>query len=405
MDLNRSLPKNPEGTLERSQILKDLMAIVDLDRGYLSEVQGKGNSKVQLLTCLVRNASDPLPQMVHPLVTRLGRQHPDFKIKVYTQSQLETALAWGSLYFVEHGCLGRGLYASPEPETLDLGSLALQPLIERAIKTRETEMRKVGIFANTAKDLIGSGDLAMATFNMHQAFELAFRFIQRMGMGHCKVTHSLISHINHTKEYFPTLEPFRELSGAEANALLMRLEHSYSGARYGDDFEIELEQAQKIQVELDRFLGEIESIFTEQLDRCLELARKLRPIPTDTKVPTEENALDSDKDGTKDSDSGFENLKYLKAKHFKSFKPGPFPNKCAPTMAAVTEEYLEALQRISRILNLCRLALGSNREEDGIGPKREESIKETLGLVLEMISHYEIELLDTINSWSPGQDP
>ena len=410
MNLAFQLPKNFERTKELSHILEDFQQVVRLEGVFLSAAQLEGNDSYHILTFIVPPAHDPLPQEIYPLVTRLGKEHPYFKIKAYTESQVEMALARGSLYFIEHCCLGKVLFAAGDSDNkLEFKSMALESLLERAVGTKKAEMRKIEIFATTAKDLIRTGDLAMATYNMHQAFELSFRFIQKMGTGHTKVTHSLITHINYTKHYFPTLVPFAEKPNAETNELLMLLEHSYSGARYGDDFDITQEQVQKIHQGLELFLGEIESVFTRHLLTCRERARQQELAPIEnlsaaedvTKGDNEEVWRGHETDGEMDHGPVFETLKRLKSKHFKTFKPHRYL-KNAQSISVKMGGYVENSIMITHILKVCMLALDSANKDYIVGPYGDDSIREVLGLVLEMIPFNEMEFLDEINGWVPG---
>ena len=151
---------------------------------------------------------------------------------------------------------------------MDYPTMAYETLVKRANRFHKSEMAKVNAFANTADILIKEGDFAIATFNMHQAFELSFRFIEQMCIGRSMVTHSIISHINYCKHFFPTLQPFKESSSMENNELLLLLEHAYSVARYGNEFEITKVQTKTIQSQMKDFIQEVESIFHRHLDQC-----------------------------------------------------------------------------------------------------------------------------------------
>src|SRR5690606_11369033 len=161
--------------------------------------------------------------------------------------------------------------------------------MKRASRYYNSEMAKVNAFANTADILIKEGDYAIATFNMHQAFELSFRFIEQMCIGRSMVTHSIISHMNYCKHYFPSLQPFIESSELKNNELLLLLEHAYSVARYGNEFEITKVQTKTIQSQMKEFIQEVESIFNRHLDQCKDHIEGIekdfeKAFPKETKI-------------------------------------------------------------------------------------------------------------------------
>lgn len=253
-----------------SKLLGNLGGRIVLDSAFLSELQTEGGSAYHSITLIVGADIDPIPNEILDLVALLNKEHPGFRLRVYTENQLETGLSRGSLYFLEHCRLGTLLYASPDyGNSLDLGGRSLDSLLKRAVAYKKTECRKVGIFAKTADDLIKDGEYAMATFNLHQAFELSFRFVGQMCIGLGRVSHSIIGHIKYSKPFFPTLLPFSGNPDLEAQELLILLEHSYSGARYAEDYEVSRDQVLAIQAALERFLGEVDSIFQRQYDRCM----------------------------------------------------------------------------------------------------------------------------------------
>src|SRR5690606_9230885 len=114
MDLAFKLPKKFERTEELSHILDEFQPVLRLEGVFLSAVQLEGNDSYYILTFIVPAQLDPLPQGIYPLITRLGKEHPYFKIKAYSESQAEMALDRGSLYIIEHCCFGKELFATPE---------------------------------------------------------------------------------------------------------------------------------------------------------------------------------------------------------------------------------------------------------------------------------------------------
>src|SRR5690606_4913012 len=117
-------------------------------------------------------------------------------------------------------------------------------------------------------ELIAEKQFGIAAFNLHQAFELTFRFIEQMCIGKSKITHSIISHIKYCEPFFPKLKPFLEVSKMDNNELLLLLEHAYSVARYGDEYQISEAQVRNIRAVFNDFIKEVETLYNKHLNHC-----------------------------------------------------------------------------------------------------------------------------------------
>ncbi|SFB81271.1 HEPN domain-containing protein [Flagellimonas taeanensis] len=256
-----NIPKNFEKKEELSNLIDKILNVITIDAIFLSREQREGETTYHILTFFVDVNNNPIPDEILGFGSKRSKDHPDFRIKIYTEEQSEIGILRGSLYFLEHCCLGEMVYAHPEgTNLLDYPELALGNILKRAERYFDFEMKKIRAFANTACILIKEGNHIIATFNLHQAFELSFRFMEQMFIGQSKVTHSIISHINYCKDYFPNLCPFPKTSEMDNNELLLLLEHAYSAARYGNEYGIGKEQTLLIQSEFQSFVEQVEII-------------------------------------------------------------------------------------------------------------------------------------------------
>ncbi|TMU57452.1 HEPN domain-containing protein [Flagellimonas algicola] len=385
-----NIPENFEKAGELSNLVDSILNTITIDAAFLSAQQKEGNAKYHILTLFVDVNNDPIPTEIRSLISKIGKEHPDFRVRIYTKNQSEIGLERGALYFLEHCCLGETIFAHPEGENImDYSEMAHKTLINRATRYYTSEMKKVGAFAHTADILIKEGDLSIATFNMHQAFELAFRFIEQMCIGRSKVTHSIISHINYCRPFFPTLCPFSETSEMENNELLILLEHAYSVARYGNEFEIGKEQVKKIQSELKEFIQEVESIFKRHLAHCRERIEGKHPVSPEETTPEQDNEKNRG-EGTL-----FEKLKGLEEEHFCTLRPYG-PEKGLYGIELLTEGYLETSFMISNLIKVCITALEVENFPSRTVPQPEHNVREVLGYILDLVPHEEMEFLDKI---------
>lgn len=388
MKYDTNIPENFEKMEELSELLDSILNIITIDSAFLSKKQKEGNAEYYFLTLFVDVNNDPLPNEIRSLITKKGKKHPDFRIRVYTENQSETGLERGSLYFLEHCCLGENVFARLQGENImDYSTMAYETLVKRAIRYHKSEMGKVNAFANTADILIKEGDYAIATFNMHQAFELSFRFIEQMCIGRSMVTHSIISHINYCKQFLPTLQPFIESYEVKNNELLLLLEHAYSVARYGNEFEITKVQTKTIQSQMKEFIQEVESIFNRHLDQCKDHIEGIekdfeKAFPKETKSVKNNGEL-----------SLFEQFKELEKMHFHALKPY-IPEKGLYSIELITKGYQETSFMISDLIKVCITALENENFSTRSVPQPHFNISEVLGYILDLIPHDEMEFLD-----------
>ena len=264
-----NIPENFELEEKLSALLDSMLNMLTLDIIFLSELQNEGENPYYFITAFVDANIEPIPNEVISLIAKIEKEYPDFKIRIYTEATSETALGRGSLYFVEHCCLGFTLFAHSEGEIImDYQNLALNTLLKRAVRYYNAEIQKINAFVKAADELIAEKQFGIAAFNLHQAFELTFRFIEQMCIGKSKITHSIISHIKYCEPFFPKLKPFSEVSKMDNNELLLLLEHAYSVARYGDEYQISEAQVRNIRAVFNDFIKEVETLYNKHLNHC-----------------------------------------------------------------------------------------------------------------------------------------
>lgn len=280
-------PEDFELTEELSNFMNKLLNILILDLVYLSKRQEEAKRVYYIITAFVDGSMDAIPHEVVCLVQRLEKEFPNFRTRIYTESICESAIGRGSLYFLEHCFLGDKLYSNPEGGTMiDDEERPLKAVLCAAERYYTSERQKVNAFIKSADELIKDKQFGIAAFNLHQAFELTFRFMEHLCLGKSRVTHSIISHIKYCKPFFPNFNLFTNAENPDNSELLILIEHAYSVSRYGDEYQIDEGQIQTMRSELTYFLETIEATYIRRLAYC-----KLRVLGGDSETSTieEEN--------------------------------------------------------------------------------------------------------------------
>lgn len=393
-----NIPENFELEEKLSALLDSMLNMLTLDIIFLSELQNEGENPYYFITAFVDANIEPIPNEVISLIAKIEKEYPDFKIRIYTEATSETALGRGSLYFIEHCCLGFTLFAHSEGEIImDYQNLALNTLLKRAVRYYNAEIQKINAFVKAADELIAEKQFGIAAFNLHQAFELTFRFIEQMCIGKSKITHSIISHIKYCEPFFPKLKPFLEVSKMDNNELLLLLEHAYSVARYGDEYQINEAQARNIRAEFNDFIKEIEILYNKHLNYC-----KQRIDGTDNKddktLKTETINDSPKKDTPKEpKDDDLIKAKINELINIKLCRLSPDSDKYYYKTNFIVHELSDILYDIAGIMKVCIIALEhADSRFNRLIPQPHVNIQTALEHILQLLPFEEMECLEEI---------
>lgn len=393
-----NIPENFEKEEKLSNLLDNMLNMLTLDSIFLSELQNEGESPYYFITAFVDANIEPVPNEFINLITKIEKEYPDFKIRIYTEATSEIALERGSLYFTEHCCLGFTLFANSEGEIImDYQSLALNALLKRAIRYFNSETHKINAFVKAADELIAEKQFGIAAFNLHQAFELTFRLIEQICLGKNKITHSIISHIKYCAPFFPKLKPFSEVSKMDNNELLLLLEHAYSVARYGDEYQISEAQVGNIRAEFNGFIKEVETLYNKHLNYCRQQING-----TDHK-DDETLKIETINDSSKE-DAPTEPLKddLIKAKinqliHKKQYKLKPDAVESFYKTEFMITGLTDVLYDIASIMKVCIITLEySDGYFNKLIPEPNINVRTALEHILQLLPFEEMECLEEI---------
>jgi len=372
--------------------------MLTFDSIFLSKLQEEEENPYYIVTAFVDSNIEYVPDEFTTLIAKIERKYPDFKILLCTEATSVTALERGSLFFVEHCCLGFTLFAHTDGEIkLDYQNMELNTLLKRAVQRNHVEMKKINAFVNAADGLIAEKQFGIAAFNLHQAFELSFRFIEQMCLGESKITHSIISHIKYCTPFFPKLKPFLEGLKMENNELLLLLEHAYSVARYGEEYQISETQVDRIRAEFNDFIKVVETLYKKHLNQCREQLNVTdncgdETLKTDTTNDTPKKDVPAE--------SVSEDL--IKAKineliHKKQYKIRPEATESFYKTEFMITGIADVLYDIASIMKVCIISLDyTNSYFNKLIPQPNMNVKTALEHILQMLPFEEMECLEEI---------
>lgn len=392
------IPVNIEHEEELSAIVDSMFNMLTLDSVFLSELQNEKENQYYIITAFAGDNTEPLPIEFINRIVKIEKEHPGFKIRIYTKATLETALDHGSLYIVEHCYLGCKLFAHCEGQFIrDYQNPALNTMLKRAARYCNAEMNKINAFVKAADGLIAEKQFGIAAFNLHQAFELTFRFIEQICLGKSKITHSIISHIKHCEPFFPKLKPFSEVSKMDNNELLLLLEHAYSTERYGGEYQISEVQIHKIRAEFDDFSKEVETLYNKHLNYCKQQIDQ-------THNKEDENLKTGAVNGTPEKDTFTETKQddLIKAKineliHKKQYKITPNAAGSFYKTEFMITGLTDVLYDIADIMKVCIIALGyADSYFNKLIPQPNINVRTALEHILQLLPFDEMECLEEI---------
>ena len=87
MKHHTNIPENFERAEELSKLIENILNVITIDAIFLSRKQIEGDTAYHILTLFTDVDNDPVPNEILALVSKLGKEHPDFRIRIYTEEQ------------------------------------------------------------------------------------------------------------------------------------------------------------------------------------------------------------------------------------------------------------------------------------------------------------------------------
>ncbi len=375
---------NNEANKSEQNIISRLTVILEVKYIYKSILKTTGNNQLLFIVILKGNCSS-LTQELSAMVAKIFQEETEFLYRIFSFEYAHQQLKEESLFFV-HGCTWDKLvFHNPDAESNSFHEYHIpEKTLNNIQSTFEKERYKMATFFDGATFFIEKDNLSHAAYMLHQYIELWFRYAALFIMGKERKSHSIKELQTYIKTFAPELGNLFNTDLEEEQNLLKLLDNAYITTRYENNYNINLEQINKILERANKTEAISTNIFKNKLNASIEQPfneKEMNVSKEQCPPPSNKKVLDL--------------IKSLSKKDFSSLKPYPY-KKGLYTVGIVTEGYLETSFMISNLLKVCITAMDTDHYSTRSIPEPEHNIREVLGYILDMIPHNEMELLDTI---------
>ena len=255
-------------------------------------------------TKYVKNLDDLAPRIINSI-----RDYPQYNVMCYVAFQAKDKIREGNLFLFTSCQPQKLIYKKedsnfePIPKKMDYASCK-----KLTISLREREQRKIDEFKEGYYFSKEKKNYGLASFMLHQAVELTYRYLELLLVAKERLTHSIRAHHLYLKRISAAYTGvFDEEDGSDIH-LLQVLEDIYRGARYEDDFQINTNTLNQLELKMETLHTKAVKVF-EHIVSSFEQQHVVTPIPIHQKdsLPNEAESIDYDNKYLKDA---IEQLKY-----------------------------------------------------------------------------------------------
>jgi len=126
---------------------------------------------------------------------------------------------------------------------------------------KNREQQKIDEFKEGYYHFSVRAKYSLASFMLHQAIELTYRYIELLLVAKERITHSIRCHHRYLKEISSIYAGVFDEDDHNDIVLLQVLEDIYRSTRYEDNFEIDLDTLKRLEVKMEALHSNAEQIF------------------------------------------------------------------------------------------------------------------------------------------------
>lgn len=195
----------------------------------------------------VNNLGDLVPKIMNTI-----REYPQYRVKCFVALQAKDKIREGSLFLFTSGQHYNLIYKKensdfvPIPENFDFRKCKVL-----AIALKNREQQKINEFKEGYCHFTEKGKYSLASFMLHQAIELTYRYLELLLVGKERITHSIRCHHLYLKEISSVYNGVFDEDDQDDIVLLQILEDIYRSTRYEDNFEIDFDTLKRLEVKME----------------------------------------------------------------------------------------------------------------------------------------------------------
>lgn len=266
---------------ELEEILLQMVEVIQVQQIYLSEFEADKKARY-LLTCFYDITTPNPREDQYNLIKEIQHSFPNFRIRIYTMSHIDTMKKQSNLYVLQHIYFGELVYSSL-PNVYKLEDIDFPDFLKSSKEKLQGEALKILEFVRAGEKQLKEECCILPAFNFHQGIELTFRSLEQFYMGKELVSHSIAAHIKFITLFIPEIQ--KVFSGEKINEHIEILEKAYSDSRYTENFKVSHCDLIQIFALFQKLFHLLNRCFERGFERCLELVNKItQKKPKDTEL-------------------------------------------------------------------------------------------------------------------------
>src|SRR5690606_21223526 len=201
-----------------------------------------------------------------PKIVNTIKEYPQYKVICYVAFQAKDKIREGNLFLFTSCQPQKLIYTKensefvPIPENFDFTKCR-----GLAIDFKNREQQKIDEFKEGYYHFNEKGKYSLASFMLHQAIELTYRYLELLLIAKERVTHSIRCHHLYMKEISSIYANVFDEDDHDDIVLLQVLEDIYRSTRYEDHFEIAPEMLKRLEAKMEALHLNAEQIFSHVL--------------------------------------------------------------------------------------------------------------------------------------------
>ncbi|RNL86688.1 HEPN domain-containing protein [Sinomicrobium pectinilyticum] len=270
---------NIKNTPDVKAVIDALTTKFNIEQIYLNTYD-QGTSPFELVILVSSKYIKTLDDLVPRIMYTIGN-YPQYKVMCYVAFQAKDKIREGNLY----------LFASCQPQKLiyKKEDSEFEPIPkqidhvkckELAIALRDREQQKIDEFKEGYYFFKEKENYGLASFMLHQAVELTYRYLELQLIAKERITHSIRGHHLYLKRISAAYTGIFDEEDDNDILLLQVLDNIYRSTRYEDDFRIDIDTLKQLESKMETLHTKAVQVF-EHIVASFEQQHAVAPVPND----------------------------------------------------------------------------------------------------------------------------